>query len=315
MPTLAEELGYAADAKLLIVNCDDLGSSPRRERRGVRRDPPRHGDERDAHGAVPVVTRRGRDVPRRRRRRAPHAQRPSGRRTAGARSRTRRACSTATAGSPEPCRTRGITATSTRSRKECRTQIERAILWGFDISHLDSHMGTLQLRADFFDVYLEMAVEFDLPLRMPGASAERTIGFPFRRLAAEEGVVFPDHFVNCPVGARRRIEKTLFDLRPGVTEVLPAPRGRQRRAAQLAPRLGLAGRGPRVPHERPVVSRARRARRRDARSATASSATSSARSDRADDGRDQRATCSRARARAARGAARRSRRPSSSCRA
>ena len=82
-------------------------------------------------------------------------------------------------------------------RRELRAQVERAILWGFDVSHLDSHMGTLQLRADFFDVYLEMAVDFDLPMRMPGASAQPQIGFPFRRLAAEEGVVFSDHFVNC----------------------------------------------------------------------------------------------------------------------
>ena len=56
-------------------------------------------------------------------------------------------------------------------RKECRAQIERAIYWGFDVSHLDSHMGTLQLRPEFFDVYLELAVDFGLPLRMPGASA------------------------------------------------------------------------------------------------------------------------------------------------
>ena len=108
-------------------------------------------------------------------------------------------------------------------RRELRAQVERAIVWGFDVSHLDSHMGTLQLRPEFFDVYLELAVDFGLPLRMAGASAERVVGFPFRRLAEEEGVVFPDHFVLCPVGARRRIERTLFDLRPGVTEVLLHP--------------------------------------------------------------------------------------------
>ena len=111
------------------------------------------------------------------------------------------------------------------ARRECRAQVERAILWGFDVSHLDSHMGTLQLRPEFFDIYLDLAVEFRLPLRLSGASSERSIGFPFRRLATEEGVVFPDHLVNVPggVGSRRVIERTLMDLRPGVTEVLLHP--------------------------------------------------------------------------------------------
>src|SRR6185437_13718217 len=75
-------------------------------------------------------------------------------------------------------------------RKELRAQIERAIYWGFDVSHLDSHMGTVQLRPEFFDVYLELAVDFGLPLRLSGSSTERVVGFPFRQLAAEEGVLF-----------------------------------------------------------------------------------------------------------------------------
>ena len=108
-------------------------------------------------------------------------------------------------------------------RRELRAQVERAIVWGFDVSHLDSHMGTLQLRPEFYDVYLELAVDFGLPMRMLGGSLERTTGFPYRRLAEEEGVVFPDHLVVCPVGARRRIERALFDLRPGVTEVFLHP--------------------------------------------------------------------------------------------
>jgi predicted glycoside hydrolase/deacetylase ChbG (UPF0249 family) len=109
-------------------------------------------------------------------------------------------------------------------RRECRAQIERAILWGFDVSHLDSHLGTLQLRPEFFDIYLELAVDYRLPLRLSGESSERVIGFPFRRLAAEEGVLFPDHFVPVNgVGSRRSIERTLFDLRPGVTEIYVHP--------------------------------------------------------------------------------------------
>src|SRR3546814_7387264 len=89
-------------------------------------------------------------------------------------------------------------------------------------------MGALQMRPECFDVYLDMAVEFGLPLRLSGASAERAAGFPFRRLAAEEGVLFPDSFIVVrTVGSRRTIERVIGDLRPGVTEVYLHPRSEE----------------------------------------------------------------------------------------
>lgn len=108
-------------------------------------------------------------------------------------------------------------------RRECRAQIERAIYWGFDVSHLDTHLGALQARPEFFDVYLELAVDFALPLRLDDEQAQRAVGFPFRKLAAEEGVVFPDHLVSARPGAQRHIERVLFDLAPGVTEFQTHP--------------------------------------------------------------------------------------------
>ena len=111
-------------------------------------------------------------------------------------------------------------------RRECRAQVERAILWGFDVSHLDSHMGTLQLRPEFFDAYLDLAEDFRLPLRLSGAETERMIGFPFRALAAERGVVFPDHFLFIAgngVGSRATISDAIAGLRPGVTEAYLHP--------------------------------------------------------------------------------------------
>jgi len=105
-------------------------------------------------------------------------------------------------------------------RRECRAQIERAILWGFDVSHLDAHMGTLQLRPEFFDVYLDMATEFGLPLRMISAGMERYVGFPGRAVAADAGAIFADHMRFVPgVGSRHTFEKDLATLRPGVTEM------------------------------------------------------------------------------------------------
>lgn len=110
-------------------------------------------------------------------------------------------------------------------RRECRAQIERAIYWGFDISHLSAHLGALDLRPEFFDVALELAVEFRLPLRMPPASAERQAGFPFRSLAADEGVLSPDHVirVNRTSSARRVLERLLGEIQPGVTEIVLRP--------------------------------------------------------------------------------------------
>jgi predicted glycoside hydrolase/deacetylase ChbG (UPF0249 family) len=108
-------------------------------------------------------------------------------------------------------------------RRECRAQVERAILWGFDVSHLTTHLGALQMRPEFFDVYLDLAIDFGLPIRLESAVVEQTAGFPFRQLAAEEGVFFPDHFRFARGGGRRAIEAALYDLQPGVTEVLLEP--------------------------------------------------------------------------------------------
>lgn len=110
-------------------------------------------------------------------------------------------------------------------RRECRAQIERAIYWGFDVSHLSAHLGALDFRPEFFDVALELAAEFRLPLRLPGANAERQWGFPFRERSAEEGVLSPDYLVRVSRqhSAHGALDQLLSDIRPGVTEVVLRP--------------------------------------------------------------------------------------------
>jgi predicted glycoside hydrolase/deacetylase ChbG (UPF0249 family) len=106
-------------------------------------------------------------------------------------------------------------------RRECRAQVERAIVWGFDVTHLAAHLGAMWLRPELFDVYLELAVEFRLPIRLSGPSDQGRAGFPFRELAAEAGVLAPDELLPPPgtVGARAALEALLADPRPGVVEV------------------------------------------------------------------------------------------------
>lgn len=108
-------------------------------------------------------------------------------------------------------------------RREGRAQIERAILWGFDLSHLSSHLQALCLRPELFDVYLELAVEFRLPIGLPRSDLD--LGYPAHELAAEENLLTPDHVVAAPWGheARPVLDDALRDLQPGVTELQVRP--------------------------------------------------------------------------------------------
>jgi predicted glycoside hydrolase/deacetylase ChbG (UPF0249 family) len=115
-------------------------------------------------------------------------------------------------------------ADSTEVLRECRAQIERALAWGIDVSHLAPHLTSITLRPEFFDVYLELAVEFKLPIRLPSTISASAAGFPFRQLAADEGIVFPDHFDHdWRTGSRERVLSALASLEPGVTEIHVQP--------------------------------------------------------------------------------------------
>lgn len=223
MTSLAEALGFAPDARIVILNADDLGLSHAANVGSY--DALRSGLATSATLMVPcpwareAASRyRGEDVgvhltlnaEHERYRWGPITHAPS--------------LLDGDGGFPRTVDDLWDHADLDEVRRELRAQVERAILWGFDVSHLDSHMGALQLRPEFFDVYLDLAVDFGLPIRLSGASSERPIGFPFRQLAAEEGVLFPDHLVAVSgVGSRRAIERTLHALRPGVTELYVHP--------------------------------------------------------------------------------------------
>lgn len=105
-------------------------------------------------------------------------------------------------------------------RRELRTQVTRAQAWGIDVTHLAPHLSAITLRPEFFDAYLDVAVEFQLPIRLPSTVTAAEAGFPFRSLAAEEGVVFPDFFDHdWRAGSRQRVLDAIEQLPPGVTEL------------------------------------------------------------------------------------------------
>jgi predicted glycoside hydrolase/deacetylase ChbG (UPF0249 family) len=220
MVTLAERLGHPADAKLLIVSCDDLGLT--HASNVATYDALRNGIATSAALMVPCPWARdaaggyrGEDVGVLLTLNSEHDTYRWGPITSSP------SLLDGDGGFPRTLDDSWDHADVDEVRRECRAQTERAIVWGFDVSHLASHLGALCLRPEFFDVYLELALDFGLPLRLGGD--EHLAGFPFRKLAAEEGAVFPDQVVECAPGARRQVERALFDLQPGVTELCLHP--------------------------------------------------------------------------------------------
>lgn len=238
MASVAERLGYPATAKLLMINCDDLGSC-HAANVGVY-EALREGAATSASLMVPcpwareaAARYRGEDVGVHLTlnsewevyRWGPITHAPS--------------LLDGDGGFPRTIEDVWDHADLEEVAKELRAQVERAILWGFDVSHLDSHMGCLHRRPEFFDIYLALAVEFSLPIRLSSASTEHNIGFPFRDLAAEEGVLFPDHLVHARgTGSRKALERALFELQPGVTEFFAHPAVDTPEVRALAPDWG-----------------------------------------------------------------------------
>lgn len=108
---------------------------------------------------------------------------------------------------------------------EARAQIQKALAAGVDITHLDSHMGALQYDPRYLKVYLQLGVEFDLPLRMASQETMTKFGHPeLRGLFAAQGIVFPDYFVYDELKDEKQAVKSFWlgvlkKLRPGVTEL------------------------------------------------------------------------------------------------
>lgn len=219
-PTLAERLGHAPDTKLVILSCDDLGAS--------------HASNEGVFAAMHegAATCASLMVPAPWACHAAHNTLPGDDIGVHLTLNSEHGCyrwgpithapslQSGEGGFPRTLNDLWEHADPAEVLRELRAQIERAEVWGVDVTHLAPHLSSITLRPEFFDVYLELAVEFRLPIRLPSTISAEQAGFPFRTLAAEEGVVFPDHFDHdWRAGSRDRVLDAVAALRPGVTEI------------------------------------------------------------------------------------------------
>lgn len=224
MTTLAERLGYDADAKLVIVSCDDLGSC--------------HAANIGVYQAIRegAATCASIMVP------APWAQHAAGmyeptddigvHLTLNAEHEAYRwgpithapSLLSGEGGFPRNIDDLWEHADPDEVYRELTAQVARALAWGIDVTHLAPHLTAITLRPEFFGIYIDVACEFRLPIRLPSTVSAEQAGFPFRQLADDEKLVFPDHFNHdWRAGSRERVSRSLADLPPGVTELHVQP--------------------------------------------------------------------------------------------
>jgi predicted glycoside hydrolase/deacetylase ChbG (UPF0249 family) len=223
MPTLAERLGHAPDARLLIVNCDDIGSS--HAANAASEAAMRTGLATSATLMVPCPWAReaverfaGLDV-------GVHLTLTSEYPTYRWRALTgARSLRDAQGYLPRTAAELWAQADPVEVEEECRAQIDQALAWGVDVTHLDNHMGTLQVRKELFPIYVKLAREYELPLRMAGESADARLGFGSRAQCDAAGILYPDHFsFQWGTETRDLIEKVIAAPRPGVMEIILHP--------------------------------------------------------------------------------------------
>lgn len=83
--------------------------------------------------------------------------------------------------------------------RECRAQVERAIELGLDPTHLDNHMGSLQLHPKLWEVYCRLGEEFNLPLRLASPELYTLLGAEGqRKVYDDKGILGPDVLLHGP---------------------------------------------------------------------------------------------------------------------
>lgn len=105
---------------------------------------------------------------------------------------------------------------------EIRAQIESAKALGIVPTHLDSHMGTLYQNKALFDVFLRVAREYKLPVRVAKTWFSRADFLPTSLTAND---VFIDRVLDIDPGVApqdwaRFYSDAIRNLQPGVTEVV-----------------------------------------------------------------------------------------------
>lgn len=61
----------------------------------------------------------------------------------------------------------GLHADPVEAKNEIRAQIDRAIAYGITPTHLDTHMGSVLVKPELIQIYMKLGIEYNLPVFVP----------------------------------------------------------------------------------------------------------------------------------------------------
>lgn len=129
-------------------------------------------------------------------------------------------------------------ASAAEVETELRAQVRRALDLGLKPTHLDTHMGTVYARPDFFAAYRKVAGEFGLPCMIPRPTPEdlaemspamRLFAAQIGRTLFDAGEVTLDHLNGGYSGKgglddqKKYYADAIRKLKPGITQIIVHP--------------------------------------------------------------------------------------------
>lgn len=110
---------------------------------------------------------------------------------------------------------------ATEVEKEIRTQIEKAISFGIKPTHLDPHMNSLFGSPDFFKVYFNVGREYKIPVLIPMNILQDS---SFRKVAGDYPALVVSHIQLHPGISpgrwREAYDSTIINMKPGLNELV-----------------------------------------------------------------------------------------------
>jgi len=125
-------------------------------------------------------------------------------------------------------------ATPDEVEAEIRAQIDRAKTMGFEITHMDSHMGTLFASPFFLERYIKLGIEYQIPIMIPGghmqyisqdSAVPKDMAQGLAKKVWDAGLpviddVFPGTYDWKELHKTDKYIKLLKEMKPGILEVI-----------------------------------------------------------------------------------------------